>query len=88
LSKLTSSTIQVLGAEKALFRHLKGEGKAPKYGILFAHALVQQAPPEKRGKVARLIAAKLFLASKKDYFNSGDMGAALRQELDADVQRA
>jgi len=88
LSRLPSSTIQVLGAERALFRHLKGEGKAPKYGILFAHPMVQQAPPEKRGKVARLISAKIFLASKTDFFSSEDKGSALLEKLEKDVKRA
>src|SRR3989344_1535261 len=52
IARMPSSTIQLLGAEKSLFRHLKGQGKAPKYGVLFAHPLIQQAPTDRRGKVA------------------------------------
>lgn len=87
LSRLPSSTIQLLGAEKALFRHLKGGGKAPKFGVLFIHPLIQEAPKEKRGKVARLIAAKISLASRTDFFSTADKGKALRKELDERVRK-
>jgi nucleolar protein 56 len=65
----TASTIQVLGAEKALFNHLKKKGTCPKHGHLFNHPLVQRLPTQKRGKAARVIAGKLSIALKKDYFN-------------------
>ena len=61
LAKMPSSTVQLLGAEKALFRHLKEKSKAPKYGILFSHPLVQNAAKEKKGKMARAVAAKLSI---------------------------
>jgi nucleolar protein 56 len=82
LAMMPSSTIQLLGAEKALFRHLKGEGKAPKYGILFGHPLIQQAPKEQKGKIARLVAAKLSLAARLDRFSGKDQGDSLRKELE------
>ncbi|MBL7160485.1 MAG: hypothetical protein ISS93_01395 [Candidatus Aenigmarchaeota archaeon] len=88
MSRLPSSTVQLLGAEKSLFRHLKGQGKAPKYGVLFAHPLIQQAPLDKRGKVARLLAAKISLAAKTDFFSKEDKGDALRQELEEQVKKA
>ncbi|MFT4313040.1 MAG: hypothetical protein ACMXYA_01405 [Candidatus Woesearchaeota archaeon] len=72
LVKMTSSTIQVLGAEKALFRHLKTGAKPPKYGILFQHKLVSQAKFAIRGKVARMLANAISLAVKADYFQSTD----------------
>jgi nucleolar protein 56 len=78
--------VQLLGAEKALFRHLKGGGKAPKYGILFSHPYVQQAPPEKKGKVARLVAAKLSLAAKTDFFSKQDHGKELADKLEKQVK--
>jgi nucleolar protein 56 len=81
ISKMPSSTIQLLGAEKALFRHLKGEGKAPKYGVLFGHPLVQNAPKERKGKVARLIASKLSIASRMDMFSEKDEGEKLSKDL-------
>jgi len=87
MSKMTSSTIQLLGAEKALFRHLRGEGKSPKYGILFGHQLIQNAPKEKRGKVARLVASKISLASRIDMFSDRNDGEKMRLELDRDVKK-
>ncbi len=87
LAMMPSSTIQLLGAEKALFRHLKGEGKAPKYGILFGHPLIQQVPKEQKGKVARLVAAKLSLAARLDRFSGKDQGKPLRTELEESVRK-
>ena len=86
IAKMPSSTIQLLGSEKALFRHLRGEGKAPKYGVLFGHPYVQQAPQELKGKVARHVAAKLSLAAKVDYFSKEDRGEKLRKELEEQVK--
>jgi nucleolar protein 56 len=87
LSMMPSSTIQLLGAEKALFRHLKGEGKAPKYGILFGHPLIQQATKETKGKVARLVAAKLSIAARIDRFSGKDQGEQMRKELEESVRK-
>lgn len=67
LMMMTSSTIQVLGAEKALFRHLKTGANPPKYGVLFQHALVLQS--KNKGKMARSIANTLSLCVKTDYFS-------------------
>jgi nucleolar protein 56 len=87
LARLPSSTVQLLGAEKALFRHLKDKrSKAPKYGILFAHPHVQNAPREKRGKVARLISAKINLAAKTDFFSKSDKGAELKKDLENKIK--
>ena len=88
LAKMPSSTIQMLGAEKALFRHLKGQGRSPKHGILFSHDLVQKAPHELKGKVARLVAAKLALAARVDFFSKDDRGAKMRAELEEQVRKA
>lgn len=87
LAKLPSSTVQLLGAEKALFRHLRGEGKAPKYGILFGHVYVQKAPKELKGKVARLVASKLVLAARLDRFSDKDNGDELKKELEEQVKK-
>ncbi len=85
LALMPASTIQVLGAEKALFRHLKSKKKirGPKHGILFAHALVRQLPPKKKGKMARTIAGKLSIAAKADFFGKGktNIAAQLQKEL-------
>jgi nucleolar protein 56 len=86
-ARMPTSTIQLLGAEKALFRHLRGEGKAPKYGILFSHPFVQQAPKELKGKVARLVAAKISLASRMDFFSGENRGEQLKKSLEEDVRK-
>ncbi|MCD6590468.1 MAG: hypothetical protein J7K72_00680 [Candidatus Aenigmarchaeota archaeon] len=86
LAKLPSSTIQLLGAEKALFRHLKGEGKAPKYGVIFGHPFVQQAPKPLKGKIARLVASKLSLAAKMDFYSKKDQGEDMRKDLEKKIE--
>jgi len=86
LAKMSSSKIQLLGAEKALFRHLRGMGKSPKYGIIFSHPHVQSAPRERKGKVARLVAAKLSLAARVDFFSKEDRSAEMKKELDRQVR--
>jgi nucleolar protein 56 len=68
LARLPASTIQVLGAEKALFRALRTGGPPPKHGIIFQHKLVHSAPPWQRGKVARSLAAKIALAARVDVY--------------------
>lgn len=87
IAKMSSSTIQILGAEKALFRHMRGGGKPPKFGILYAHPYVQKAPREKKGKVARLVAAKLSLAAKTDYFSKKDRSRELEKGLEKRVRK-
>lgn len=71
LASIPASTIQVLGAEKALFRSLKTGAQPPKHGLLFQHPLVHAAPRWQRGKIARAIAAKAALAARVDVFGAG-----------------
>ena len=66
LAELPSSTIQVLGAEKSLFRHLKTGAKPPKFGAIFAHDSITQAT--EKGKAARRLAGKISIAVRQDYF--------------------
>jgi nucleolar protein 58 len=66
LAKLPSSTIQVLGAEKALFQALRSKSNTPKYGLIFGTALVGQASAQYKGKIARALAAKISLVSRID----------------------
>ncbi|MDA4112287.1 MAG: hypothetical protein OK439_07075, partial [Thaumarchaeota archaeon] len=68
LSIMPASTIQILGAEKALYRALKSGARPPKHGILFQHAAVHSAPKWQRGKVARSVAGKLAIAARIDTF--------------------
>ncbi len=87
IASMPSSTIQLLGAEKALFRHLKGKGKAPKYGILFAHPYIQNAPKHLKGKIARLLAAKISIAARIDKFSKEDRGEEFKKQLDEQISR-
>ena len=87
MSKMPASTIQLLGAEKALFRHLRGEGKAPKFGIIFGHPYIQKADKDKKGKISRLIASKLSLASRFDYFSKTDKSEELTKDLEERVEK-
>ena len=68
LARLPASTIQILGAEKALYRALKSGARPPKHGILFQHASVHSAPKWQRGKVARSVAGKIAIAARVDTY--------------------
>jgi nucleolar protein 56 len=68
LSRLPGSAIQVLGAKTALFAHLKTHTPSPKHGIIFQHRRVHNAPRDIRGRVARVLAGKLAIAARLDYF--------------------
>lgn len=83
LATLPASTIQVLGAEKALFRHLRKGTPPPKHGVLFNHPMVQRLPKKRRGAMARTLAAKISIAAKVDAFTPGKFIAdKLQKELD------
>ncbi len=88
LARFPSSTIQVLGAEKALFRYLSGKGKAPKHGVIFLSRYVQEAPKKFKGKMARKLASKISIAAKVDYFDRGEKFVAdkLKKELDEELK--
>jgi nucleolar protein 56 len=77
LAKMSSSTVQLLGAEKALFRHLRGQGRAPKFGVIFAHQAVQNAPRDDKGRVARTLASKLSLAARADFYTGKNISDKL-----------
>ena len=66
LAKQPASTIQILGAEKALFRALKTKHETPKYGLIYHASLIGQAPPKFKGKIARVLAAKCALSTRFD----------------------
>jgi nucleolar protein 56 len=68
LAALPASTIQILGAEKALFRALKTGARPPKHGLLFQHPLIHSAPKWQRGKIARAVASKVAIAARIDYY--------------------
>jgi nucleolar protein 56 len=81
LARLPAGTIQLLGAERALFRHLKSDTKPPKHGVLFQHPLVHQAPPWQRGAIARVFAGKLAIAARADAYTHRDVATELEKKL-------
>jgi len=86
LARLPASTIQVLGAEKALFRFFRTGRGAPKHGIIFQSPLIHGSPKHLRGKIARALAATIAIAAKIDYFTREDRGAELREKLEKRLQ--
>lgn len=81
LSSMPAGTVQLLGAEKALFAHLKQGKRPPKHGIIFQHPLIHQAPYWQRGKIARAMASKLSIAARVDYFQGEFIGDVLYNEV-------
>lgn len=82
LSSLSASTIQIMGAEKALFRTLKTGSNPPKHGILFQHPVIHSAPKWQRGKMARAVAAKTAIAARLDiYGKNPEVNQALSNKL-------
>jgi nucleolar protein 56 len=86
IARLPASTVQVLGAEKALFRALRTGGKPPKHGVIFQHPAIHRAPRWQRGKIARALAAKLAIAAKVDLFTGRYVGDRLLAEFQQRVE--
>jgi len=82
LAKRPASTIQVLGAEKALFRSLKTGARPPKHGLIFQHTLLHDAKRWQRGKIARALAGKLAIAARADAFGGRNIGEELKAGMD------
>lgn len=85
LAKMPASTLQVLGAEKALFRSLKTGARPPKHGVIFQYTAIHQSPRWQRGKIARALAGKLSIAARIDSFSGDFMGEKLRDEVNKKV---
>ncbi|MGB9936683.1 MAG: NOP5/NOP56 family protein [Methanobacterium sp.] len=81
LSLLPSSTIQIMGAEKALFRHLKTGERPPKHGLIYQYPEIRSARWWLKGKFARALAAKISFAVRKDVY-SGEFDPTLKEELE------
>ncbi len=86
LAMMPASTIQVLGAEKALFRHLRTGAKPPKHGVIFQYPAINRSPWWQRGKIARALAGKLAIAARVDYFSGEYIAEELKQELERRIQ--
>ncbi|TYG58976.1 hypothetical protein ES288_D08G265200v1 [Gossypium darwinii] len=86
LAKQPGSTVQILGAEKALFRALMTKHSTPKYGLIYHASLVGQAAPKHKGKISRSLAAKAALAIRCDALGDdqdNSMGLENRAKLEA-----
>lgn len=81
LSQLPSSTVQLLGAEKAMFLHLRSGKRPPKHGIIFLHPSIHRAPYWMRGKIARVLASKASIAAKIDHWQGDFIGDKLLNDL-------
>ena len=81
LAEMPSSTIQVMGAEKSLFKHLKGKAPSPKHGLIYRHPVVMGSPRRLKGRAARMLSGKLAIAARIDYF-SGKPDPELKNSLD------
>ena len=85
LSKYPASTVQILGAEKALFRALKTKGNTPKYGLLYHSSFIGRAGQRNKGRISRFLANKCSIASRIDNFSeqpTSRFGDALRAQVE------
>jgi len=85
LAHLPSGSIQVMGAEKAMVKHLRSNAPSPKHGIIFSHPVLNTAPLRMRGKIARTFSAAISLAARTDYY-SGELNSDIESRLNAKVQ--
>jgi len=80
-----ASTVQLLGAEKALFRALKTGAKPPKHGIIYQMPEIHGCPWWQRGNISRAIAGRLTIAARIDFFQGEFMGDQLRIEIEQKI---
>jgi len=85
LAKMPASTMQVLGAEKALFRSLKTGARPPKHGVIFQYASIHQSPRWQRGKIARALSGKLAIAARVDAFGGDFIGDRLAKDVEKKI---
>lgn len=88
LGMMPASTIQLLGAEKALFKHLKYGSKPPKYGVLFKMQRIATAGKKDRGRIARVYATKISIAAKADAFTKRFIAEKLKADIEKAVARS
>lgn len=88
LAEMSSSTIQLLGAEKALFRHLKNKSSScPKHGIIINHPLLVSAKQKEHGRIARHLASAISISAKVDYFHKGEKSNETGKKLNEKLKR-
>ncbi|KAF2751836.1 Nop domain-containing protein [Sporormia fimetaria CBS 119925] len=89
LSKYPASTVQILGAEKALFRALKTKGNTPKYGLIYHSSFIGKTGTKSKGRISRFLANKCSIASRIDNFSeipTSKFGEALRRQVDERIE--
>merc|ERR1711970_859743 len=85
LAKCPASTVQILGAEKALFRALKTKGNTPKYGLIFHSSFIGRAGAKNKGRISRYLANKCSIASRIDCFSENSttiFGSSMKQQVE------
>ena len=85
LARAPAGTVQLLGAERALFRHLRTGSRPPKHGVLFQHPLVHRAPTWQRGAIARALAGRIAMAARADAYTKRRIAPDLLRSLDSAV---
>lgn len=85
LASLPSSTLQLLGAEKAMFRHLRSGKNPPKHGVIYQYPDLRKAPYWQRGNIARALSGKVLIAAKVDQYKGEFCGDRLNAELKARI---
>jgi len=85
LAKMPSGTVQVLGAEDALFAHLRGNAPSPKHGVIYTHEYVRGTHPDERGSAARALAGKLTIGARIDHY-SCEYRPEIEAELDERIE--
>ncbi|WNY29202.1 hypothetical protein MmiEs2_14260 [Methanimicrococcus stummii] len=86
LAAMPSGSIQVMGAEKAMVKHLRSNAPSPKHGIIFSHPILNTAPFRLRGKIARSFAAAVSLSARTDFY-SGSLNPKIESDLNDKVGR-
>ncbi|ELP90035.1 nucleolar protein nop56, putative [Entamoeba invadens IP1] len=84
LAKCPASTLQILGAEKALFRAIKTRANTPKYGVIFGASFIQKADPKNKGRISRYLANKASTCARIDCFsdiNTNKFGEAMKDQV-------
>ncbi|MEK6977786.1 MAG: hypothetical protein AABX40_05210 [Candidatus Hydrothermarchaeota archaeon] len=86
LARMPGSRIQILGARRAIFQHMRGRESPPKYGIIFQHPLIKGAPWWQRGKIARSLGAKAAIAARLDAFSGEYQAEGLKERMERRVE--
>lgn len=81
LVRLPSSTIQVMGADKAFFKHMRSGTPPPKHGVIFKYPGISSLPPKRRGKVSRTLANKLALTIRADFFHASADVKSMKKKI-------